>query len=209
MELIQKYFPELSAEQVHQYEKLLPLYQEWNEKINVISRKDIENLYERHVLHSLSIVEVMKFRSGSHILDLGTGGGFPGIPLAIFYPKVKFTLIDGTRKKIAVVNEVIQALNLKNVEAIQMRAEELKKVRFDFVVTRAVAGLNKLIPWSRRLLKTKHLHKLPNGIIALKGGRLDHEVRDLPKGEYVERYKISDFFEEEYFEEKYVVYAQG
>jgi 16S rRNA (guanine527-N7)-methyltransferase len=209
MQILKKYFPELSEHQLKQFEQLLPLYKEWNEKINVISRKDIDNLYEHHVLHSLAMTKILKFRSGATILDLGTGGGFPGIPLAIYYPKVKFTLIDGTRKKITVVQEIVTALNLKNVEAKHQRVEELKGIRFDFVVTRAVAGLSKLLPWSRRLLKTKHLHKFPNGLIALKGGRLDQEVKDLPKGEYTEQYAISDFFDEPFFEEKFVVYVQG
>ena len=141
-------------------------------------------------------------------MDLGTGGGFPGIPLAILFPDTKFTLIDGTLKKIKVVKEVKEAIGLKNVEAMQMRAEELKKRRFDFVITRAVARLPQLVQWSERLLKSKHVHPLPNGLIALKGGRVQEEIKELPKGSYAELYPIKDFFQEPYFEEKFVVYVQ-
>ena len=172
MEIIQKYFPKLSERQLERFEALLSLYSDWNSKINVISRKDIDNLYERHVLHSLAISRLIAFGPGSRILDLGTGGGFPGIPLAIFFPEVQFTLIDGTRKKIKVVEEVCQALGLTNVRAMQVRAEELKKERFDFVVSRAVAALDKLLPWCQRLLKREQQHSLPNGLICLKGGRI-------------------------------------
>jgi len=169
METILSYFPDLSEKQQNQFQQLEALYKEWNQKINVISRKDIDNLYIRHVLHSLAIPPVVRFRSGADILDLGTGGGFPGIPLAILYPEVNFTLIDGTRKKITVVKEVADAIGLTNVTARQIRAEELKG-KFDFVVTRAVARLDKLI--------------------------------------YVEIYPINDFFKEEEFAEKYVIYVQ-
>jgi len=209
MEQILKYFPDLTAQQQAQFQQLLPLYKEWNSKINVISRKDVDQLYERHVLHSLAIAKVVQFNEGSSVLDLGTGGGFPGIPLAIFFPKVQFMLVDGTGKKIKVVQEIANALQLKNVTARQARAEELKGHRFDFVVTRAVAVLNKLMPWTQRLYKTKQLHGLPNGLIALKGGQLDAEMKDLPKGFYTEKYPIKNFFEEDFFEEKQVVYVQG
>ncbi len=208
MEKIKTYFPKLTAEQLLQFEKLGPLYKDWNQKINVISRKDIDNIYEHHVLHSLSIAAVVRFRSDAEILDLGTGGGFPGIPLAILFPNVKFTLIDGTLKKIKVVQEVIATLGLTNVEAMQMRAEELKKRRFDFVVTRAVARMSQLAIWCQRLLKSKHVHPLPNGILALKGGHIKAEIKELPKGNYSELYRIQEFFKESYFEEKYVVYLQ-
>jgi len=154
MEIIHKYFPDLTEEQSDLLTKLQPLYKEWNEKINVISRKDIDNLYERHVLHSLSIAKLLKFRSGSDILDLGTGGGFPGIPLAIMFPDVNFHLVDGTKKKILVVQEVAKALGLKNVKAEATRAEEIKKKRYDFVLARAVTQIDRLVPWMRRLIKS-------------------------------------------------------
>lgn len=208
MEQILSYFPKLTEEQQSQFKQLGALYKEWNQKINVISRKDIDNLYVRHVLHSLAIPPVVRFRTGAEILDLGTGGGFPGIPLAIMYPNVHFTLIDGIRKKITVVQEVADAIGLKNITAQQMRAEELKGKRFDFIVTRAVAKLNKLLPWCNKLIKTKHQHVLPNGILALKGGDIKAEVKELPKGNYVEIYPINDFFSEEEFKDKYVVYVQ-
>ncbi|MEM6317770.1 MAG: 16S rRNA (guanine(527)-N(7))-methyltransferase RsmG [Bacteroidota bacterium] len=207
MQQLLSYFPNLTETQQQQFAQLEGLYQDWNQKINVISRKDIDNLYIRHVLHSLSVPPVVRFRSGADILDLGTGGGFPGIPLAIFYPEVNFTLIDGTRKKITVVQEVAAAVGLKNVQAQQIRAEELKG-KFDFVVTRAVARLDKLIPWSQRLIKNTERHAIPNGILALKGGNIKAEIREIPKGNYVEVYPINDFFAEEEFAEKYVVYVQ-
>ena len=208
MEIIKKYFPNLTETQIVQFEQLQALYSEWNEKINVISRKDIDNLYERHVLHSLVIAKEFQFQQGAEICDLGTGGGFPGIPLAIYFPEVRFTLIDGTGKKIKVVNEVIEALGLKNAKGRQIRAEELKQ-HFDFVVTRAVARLEKLIPWSFRLLKKKQKHAIPNGLIALKGGNIREEVEALSNNEYIEIYQLSDYFDEEFFEEKCLVYVQG
>ena len=207
---ILKYFPNLTDEQQNQFAALLPLYKEWNEKINVISRKDIDNLYLHHVLHSLAIAKVMAFKDGTEVLDLGTGGGFPGIPLAILYPSVSFTLVDSTAKKIRVVQEVAAALGLKNVEAQHIRVEDIKKgVQFDFVVTRAVTALDQLFRWSRRLIKTKHINILPNGIFALKGGSIRDEVKALGKGQYVELTNISKLFKEEYFEEKVVAYVQG
>jgi len=210
MKLILKYFPELNDTQLKQLEQLEALYGHWNQKINLISRKDIDNLYERHVLHSLAIAKVVKFKPTAEILDIGTGGGFPGIPLAIFFPQTQFTLVDGTLKKIKVVREVANSIGLKNVEALQIRAEELKKRRFDFVVCRAVASLEKLVDWSSRLLKNKQQHVLPNGLITLKGGRvIQLEINALPKGEYVEIFPVSDFFDEIYFAEKQVVYVQG
>ena len=207
MEQILSYFPNLNETQQQQFQQLEALYKDWNQKINVISRKDIDNLYERHVLHSLAIPPIVRFRSGADILDLGTGGGFPGIPLAIFYPEVNFTLIDGTRKKIHVVQEITNALGLQNVTAKQIRAEELKG-KFDFVVTRAVARLDKLIQWSQRLIRSKERHAIPNGILALKGGDIKTEIKEIPKGNYVEIYPINDFFTEEAFIDKYVIYVQ-
>lgn len=208
MDIIKKYFPNLSPTQMQQFEQLQPLYRDWNQKINVISRKDIDNLYERHILHSLAIAKLYTFLPGAEILDLGTGGGFPGIPLAIFYPETQFTLIDGTGKKIRVVEEVKTALGLTNVHAKQIRAEELKH-HFDFVVSRAVTQLDQLINWSFRLLKKKQQHAIPNGLIALKGGKVQSEIKTLPRKEYVEVDPISNFFEEDFFKEKYVVYVQG
>ncbi len=206
---ILKYFPKLSLEQQNQFASLLPLYSEWNEKINVVSRKDIDNLNLHHVLHSLAIAKVTGFKDGSRILDLGTGGGFPGIPLAILYPSVSFLLVDSTAKKIRVVQEVVTALGLKNVDAQHIRVEDIKGVQFDFVVTRAVTSLDQLFRWSHRLIKNKHINALPNGILALKGGNIREEVKALGKGQYVEITNISKFFEEAYFEEKVVAYVQG
>ena len=209
MDEILKYFPDLSAQQKAQFEALLPLYTEWNEKINVVSRKDIENLYTHHVLHSLAIAKVMPFKEGAEILDLGCGGGFPGIPMAILYPQVKFMLVDATAKKIRVVQEVATAIGLENVEAVHTRVEDIKNRKFDFVITRAVAPLSQLFRWSQRLFKTKHIHVLPNGILALKGGNLKQEIKDLGKGNYAETTSILKIFKNEYFEEKVVVYVQA
>lgn len=212
MDLIVRYFPELTAEQRIHFERLTPLYQDWNAKINVISRQDIENLEVRHVLHSLAIAKVITFKPKTQLLDLGTGGGFPGIPLAILFPETQFVLVDGTGKKIRVVQEVAAALGLKNITALHARVEELKmNGQFDFVLSRGVAPLDKLLAWSQKLLKKKHTHVYPNGIIALKGGDLRAEIKALPgKGEtYTEIFAIQDFFEEDFFKDKYVVYVQG
>ncbi len=208
MNLLLKYFPNLTETQLRQFEQLPDLYRAWNDKINVISRKDIDNIVERHILHALAIAKVVTFVPGAEILDLGTGGGFPGIPLAILFPKTRFTLIDGTGKKIKVVNEVIEAIGLENAKAKHSRSEEIKH-HFDFVVCRAVASLDKLINWSFRLLKKKQSHAIPNGLITLKGGNIQSEIRALPRKEYIEIYPVSKYFEEEYFEEKCVVYVQG
>lgn len=212
MNLIAKYFPEITPEQLSLFEQLPALYEEWNAKINVISRQDIENLMERHVLHSLAIAKAVRFLDGAELLDLGTGGGFPGIPLAILAPQARFTLVDGTGKKIHVVQEVAAALGLNNVKAIHARAEELRmNGAFDFVLSRGVALLPQLLQWSQRFLKKKHAHAYPNGILALKGGDLRAEINALPgRGhEYTEVIPIRNFFEEPFFEEKYVVYVQG
>ncbi len=207
IDTIKEYFPSLAGAQVSQMEALWDLYQEWNAKINVISRKDIDQLYLKHVLHSLSIAKYIRFVAGSEILDLGTGGGFPGIPMAIFFPDVKFHLIDGTAKKIRVVNEVVESLGLHNVKAEQIRAESLKK-KYDFIITRAVAQMEQLRLWTQNKVKTKHSNPIPNGLIALKGGNLKEELKALPRGEFVEKVPISDFFKEDYFEEKYLIYLQ-
>jgi 16S rRNA (guanine527-N7)-methyltransferase len=211
-ELIRQYFPNLTEEQYVQYEQLTPLYSEWNTKINVISRQDIENLTERHVLHSLAIARLFQFKPGAQVLDLGTGGGFPGIPLAIFFPETQFVLVDGTGKKIRVVQEVADALGLKNVKALHSRVEDLRmNAGFDFVITRAVAPLDKLLQWGQRLLKKKHVHSYPNGIIALKGGDIRSEIKALPgkADNYTEVFQIRTMFKEPFFEEKFVVYVQG
>ncbi len=209
MEIIAKYFSGLSEKQLRQLDALGPLYTDWNAKVNLISRKDIGNLYLHHVLHSLAIARVMDFKPGAAILDIGTGGGFPGIPLAILFPETRFHLIDGTLKKIRVVLDVIKELELENATAQQVRAEELKGQKFDFVVSRAVAELPKLFEWSRRFFKSDHKHFMPNGLLALKGGNVTKEIKALPKGEYAETHPISDFFEEPFFEEKYVIYVQA
>jgi len=208
MDLILKYFPKLTTQQITQFAQLEDLYKEWNAQINVISRKDIDNLYERHVLHSLSIAKMVTFKDGTQVIDLGTGGGFPGIPLAILFPAVTFILIDGTRKKLLVVEAVAKALDLKNVTVKQVRAEECKD-KADFVVTRAVASLDKLLLWSRPLLKSKHINALPNGLIALKGGAIEREIDLIHRNEYKEVYPIRDYFDREAFGEKFVVYVQG
>ncbi|MCR5780293.1 MAG: 16S rRNA (guanine(527)-N(7))-methyltransferase RsmG [Bacteroidaceae bacterium] len=205
MELIRHYFPTLSAEQYERFVALDALYHDWNAKINVISRKDIDNLYEHHVLHSLGIAEIINFRPETRVMDLGTGGGFPGIPLAIMFPEVQFHLVDSIGKKIRVCNEVIAALGLTNVTTQHARAEEIKQ-RFDFVVSRAVMPLADLVKISRKMIdKTQH-NALPNGLIALKGGELEHEAAAV-KGEKLIT-PLSDFFTEEYFETKKVVYVQ-
>ena len=205
MTLIDHYFPTLTAEQRERFAALDALYHDWNAKINVISRKDIDNLYEHHVLHSLGIAEIINFRAGSHVMDLGTGGGFPGIPLAIMFPDVKFHLVDSIGKKIRVCNEVITALGLTNVTTQHGRAEEVKE-RFDFVVSRAVMPLADLVKICRKLIGKQQQNALPNGLIALKGGELEHEASAV-KGEKLIT-PLSDFFAEEYFTTKKVVYVQ-
>lgn len=201
-----KYFSDFSEQQIHQLELLDELYRDWNSKINVISRKDIDNLYARHVLHSLSIAAFTTFAKGSRVLDLGTGGGFPGIPLAIFYPEVEFYLIDGIRKKIMVVEEISKALNLSNVRARQIRAEEVKD-RFDFVVSRAVAPLEQLVRWSIPLTSDREINGIPNGLIALKGGAIDKEIKALPRGSYVEKEPVHQFFPKHEFKDKFLIYT--
>lgn len=205
MELIRKYFPDLTARQAQQYEALYALYEDWNSKINVISRKDFENLYEHHVLHSLAIAEVIRFKPGTTILDLGTGGGFPGIPLAILFPESRFHLVDSVRKKILVCTEVAKALGLDNVTTQWTRAEELKE-KYQFVVSRAVMPLADLVKTARPLIDRKHqTNGLPNGLLCLKGGELEHEVVPFKKNSLIT--PIPDFFEEEYFQTKKVVYT--
>jgi 16S rRNA (guanine527-N7)-methyltransferase len=208
MKKIQQYFPRLNDLQIDQLSQLGDLYADWNSKINVISRKDIENIYERHVLHSMAIAKVTSFKAGSKIMDLGTGGGFPGIPLAILFPDVDFLLVDSIGKKVKVAQEVADALHLKNVRSQKIRAEELKE-KFDFVVTRAVAVLPKLATWTKRCISDNHQHGTPNGIWALKGiDRATAEAQELGRNAYTEIYPLSDFFDEEFFETKCIVYAQ-
>lgn len=202
MEAILKYF-KLTAEQQRQVEMLEALYREWNAKINVISRKDIDNLYEHHVLHSMAIAKLIQFTPGTRILDFGTGGGFPGIPLAILFPDCDFKLIDGTGKKIRVAQEVCQAIGLKNCHPTQLRGEE-EKGKYDFVVSRAVMQLPDLVKIVRKNMATKQHNALPNGIICLKGGQLEEETR--PFRNIVEINPISQFFEEEWFKEKNIIY---
>ncbi len=207
MEWIPTYFPGLTDQQREQFEQLVPLYKEWNDRINVISRKDMDHLELHHILHSLAIGKFLSFRKGTHILDLGTGGGFPGIPLAILFPEVRFTLIDGTGKKIKVVNAVAEAIGLDNVRGMQVRAEEVKE-QADFVVSRAVAELAQLWQWSYRLIHTRHHNALPNGLICLKGGNIREEIKALPRGVAVDLEPVSRYFSEPYFQEKHLVYLQ-
>lgn len=204
MELIRKYFDNLTEDQIHKFEALDALYRDWNSKINVISRKDIDNLYEHHILHSLGIAEVIRFKSGTEVLDLGTGGGFPGIPLAIMFPEVHFHLVDSIGKKIRVCQEVATALKLKNVTTEWNRAENVKD-KYDFVVSRAVMPLTDLLKIIRKNISPKAQNAMPNGLICLKGGELEHEV--MPVKSHTEITNLSDYFEEEFFQTKKVVYV--
>lgn len=202
--IIQKYFPHLTELQVEQFTQLEALYNDWNAKINVISRKDIQNLYEHHVLHSLGIAKVTGFKDGTTIMDLGTGGGFPGIPLAILFPNVQFHLVDSIGKKVKVAQEVAQAIGLKNVKFSHARAEEIKE-KYDFVVTRAVMPMADLMKVARKNIKHEQHNAVPNGIIALKGGELNSEIASMKNISTV--WELSDFFEEEYFKTKKVVHV--
>lgn len=204
MEQILKYFPNLTETQREQFGKLQALYEDWNQKINVISRKDIGNLYEHHVLHSLAIGKALNFKSGTKILDFGTGGGFPGIPLAILFPECEFTLIDGTGKKIRVATEVANSIGLKNVTALHRRGEE-EKGKYDFVVSRAVMPLPDLIKIIRKNIAKQNRNILGNGLLCLKGGNLEEELA--PFSKTVEQTEISEWFEPEWFKEKYVIYV--
>ena len=202
MEEILKYFPYLTELQKEQFIKLDNLYHDWNAKINIISRKDIDELYTKHILHSLGIAKITKFEPGTFVLDVGTGGGFPGIPLAILFPETRFYLIDVIAKKIKVVQAVAEALELKNVKAEQIRAE-LVKGDFDFIVSRAVTNMPDFVSWIKDKIKKKSKHELKNGILYLKGGDLSEELKDFPKAT---EYNLSDFFEDEFFETKKVVH---
>ncbi len=203
MKCIEKYFTQLSEQQKDQLAALDALYHEWNEKINVISRKDIDNLYEHHVLHSLAIAKLINFRPGTKILDFGTGGGFPGIPLAILFPECQFKLIDGTGKKIHVAQEVSKAIGLKNCTPVHLRGEE-EKEKFEFVVSRAVMPLPDLVKIVRKNISQKQQNAMPNGIICLKGGQLEGEKA--PFRRIVQTEPLSNWFSEEWFQEKYCIY---
>lgn len=204
MELILKYFPNITEEQKQQFAALYDLYTDWNSKINVISRKDITNLYEHHVLHSLGIAKVINFRPGTRVMDLGTGGGFPGIPLAILFPDTHFHLVDSIGKKLRVAGEVAQSIGLKNVTFCHERAEE-ERQKFDFVVSRAVMPLADLLKIVRKNIAVKQQNALPNGLICLKGGELSNET--MPVKNSVELWDLKDYFTEEFFETKKVVYV--
>ena len=205
MKTISNYFPDLSEKQLEQFAMLEPLYRDWNAQINVISRKDIDELYIKHILHSLAIAKVISFQPKTTILDVGTGGGFPGIPLAILFPECEFVLVDSIGKKIKVVNEIINRLVLTNVKAYHKRAEEVDE-QFDFVVTRAVTRIKKFIPWVKGKLKPESFNTLKNGVLFLKGGDLSEEITESNKK--VEIFSITDYFKEDFFETKAVVYLR-
>ena len=202
MKLLLKYYPNLSDQQILQFEKLKELYKDWNLKINVVSRKDIDELYLRHVLHSLGIAKIQKFMPGSKILDVGTGGGFPGIPLAILFPEVQFHLVDSIAKKIKVVNEVAVGLKLQNVTITNARVESLNE-RYDFIISRAVAQMDTFVRWVYLAVLKKNNHALKNGILYLKGGDLTDELLNFPAATI---YPLKDYFEEDFFETKSVVH---
>ena len=208
MEIILKYFTDFTEEQLVQFRQLEGLYKEWNEKINVISRKDINALYEKHVLHSLAIAVLCTFDNGAEVIDIGTGGGFPGIPLAIFFPKVRFLLVDSIGKKIKVVEEVAAAIGLKNVTALHGRVEEIKDRTFDFAVSRAVAPLGDLWTWINPVIRHgQKSDEFPNGLICLKGGDLSGEIKDSGLKKIAQAWSVNNIFPEPAFEEKYVVYV--
>ncbi len=204
MELLLKYFPDLSQKQMQEFSALQKIYTEWNEKINVISRKDIENLLERHVLHSLSIAKLIQFKNATKIMDLGTGGGFPGIPLSILFPDCRFHLVDSIGKKLKVVEAVKDELGLKNIFTFHSRAEDME-FQYDFVVSRAVAPLTDLLEWTKKKYLPKNHHLTHNGLICLKGGNIDEEIAVVKNARKV---SISSFFEESFFKDKYIVYTE-
>ncbi|HEY0065930.1 MAG TPA: 16S rRNA (guanine(527)-N(7))-methyltransferase RsmG [Flavisolibacter sp.] len=214
MDILLKYFSDFTARQVEQFRALEGLYKEWNAKINVISRKDIDSLYEKHVLHSLAIAAAFEFPKGAEVVDIGTGGGFPGVPLAIFFPGVKFLSVDSINKKLKVIDAVKEAIGLPNLETRHSRAEDIKDRKFDFAVSRAVAPLKDLLRWSRPLLKNSTFRQdagdgqgtlLRSGLICLKGGDLAQEIHE--SGARPRSVEISSLFEEEYFKEKYILYV--
>lgn len=203
-EIIYKYFNDFSPEQTLQLSKLGALYESWNKKINVISRKDQDHLYEKHVLHSLGIAKIIQFKPGTAILDVGTGGGFPGLPLAIMFPESRFHLVDSIGKKIKVVKEIVQELDLKNVTAMQIRAEELDG-KYDFITSRAVASMKLFYDWVHRKINTKSTNDLKNGLLCMKGGELTEEMRELDKS--FQLFELKNYYSEEFFESKKVVYV--
>lgn len=206
MDIILKHFPDLSPVQIKQFEQLGPLYAEWNEQINVISRKDIEELYTRHVLHSLGIAKVIHFKPGTSVLDVGTGGGFPGIPLAILFPETNFLLVDSIGKKIKVVNEIAEAIGLQNLEAKHERAENIR-FEFDFIVSRAVTKLSRFNQWIKGKFAKESFNTIPNGLLYLKGGDLREELKEARKPHEI--FELKDYFEGEFFETKAVVYLKA
>lgn len=206
IEIIKKYFPQLTPKQEEQFAALDALYHDWNAKINVISRKDIDNLYEHHILHSLAIAKYINFREGTNVLDFGTGGGFPGVPLAIFFPEANFKLIDGTGKKVRVAQEVADAIGLENVLPSHLRGEE-EKGKFDFIVSRAVMPLPDLMKIVKKNIASDQHNVLPNGVIVLKGGNLNEELK--PYKNIAEKTELSQWFDEEWFKEKYLIYVPG
>lgn len=205
VEQIFEFFPKLSAQQQEKFAALRPLYEEWNAQINVISRKDMGHFYEKHVLHSLAIANYVQFKPGTQVLDIGTGGGFPGIPLAIRFPQVQFMLIDGTGKKIKVVKAVAESLNLGNVEAQHIRAEQLNQ-SFDFIVSRAVTGLETFMQWTHNKVHRKEINSKKNGILYLKGGEMDEELEALKKRYHIKITNLSKYFPAEFFETKKLVH---
>ncbi|MCB0699001.1 MAG: 16S rRNA (guanine(527)-N(7))-methyltransferase RsmG [Chitinophagales bacterium] len=206
MDIIQKYFDDFTDKQTEQLAALADLYRDWNEKINVISRKDIDTLYERHVLHSMAIAAMCEMNPGAKVIDIGTGGGFPGIPLAIFYPEVDFLLVDSIGKKIKVVNAVSEAIGLKNVRAVHSRVEEIRNEQFDYAVSRAVAPLKDLWWWVNPVIrKGNTAGELPNGLMCLKGGNLEQEMKESKLN--VRAWSVQDIFQEPFFEEKFLLYV--
>lgn len=204
MDILLKYFPGLTKNQTEQFGMLMPLYKEWNEKVNVISRKDVDNLYEKHVLHSLAIARFCSFKADTSILDVGTGGGFPGIPLAVMFPHVHFLLVDSIGKKIAVVSDIAARLGLTNVECRQVRCEELK-LSFDFVVSRAVTAMPVFMSWTKTLVDKEQRNSIKNGLICLKGGDVDEEIKDVKNKTKI--VALRDYYEEEFFETKKILYV--
>ena len=204
LKIIEKYFPNLTDDQKEQFLQLKPLYKDWNSQINVISRKDINQLYEHHVLHSLSIAKFITFQPGTKLMDLGCGGGFPGIPLAIIFPEVSFTMIDSIGKKIKVVQEIADAIGLKNIQTHHIRAEKVKE-SFDFVITRAVAPMMDLVKWTRKKYNNEQRHSIGNGVIALKGGDLGQELATWANRKTTVH--LSDYFEEDFFETKKIIHV--
>lgn len=202
MELILKYFPDLTEQQIEQFEALLPLYKEWNAKINVISRKDIDELYLRHVLHSLAIAKVMPFANGSSILDVGTGGGFPGVPLAILFPECQFHLVDSINKKLKVIKGVVDALSLENIKTTHSRVEAINE-QYDFIVSRAVTSMPEFTKWVKGKIRKEQINDFKNGILYLKGGDLSEELKQYTR---VKLFPLTDYFKEDFFETKKVVY---